>query len=168
MHTKRLELRALSRRDREAALDLLTDKSIGKTYMLPDFAAREDAAPLFQKLMELSLEEGRYIRGIYLKDYLIGFLNDVEIENGSIELGYLIHPDHQGRGYMTEALRAAIRELFGLGFRRVVAGAFEENAASVRVMIKAGMSKMEKSEDIEYHGTTHHCVYYSVVKDDSE
>lgn len=164
IQTARLILKPFAEQDADAALDLLTNETISKTYMLPDFARREDALPLFHRLMTLSRNENRYVRGIYLDGRLIGYLNDVEIENGSMEVGYLIHPDHHGKGYMTEALGAAIRDLFARGYREVIAGAFEGNNASIRVMEKAGMTKLEKVDEIDYRGQTHRCIYYSIQR----
>lgn len=163
-HTERLTLKPFSVEDAEAALDILTNRDIKKTYMLPDFENREATLPLFRRLMELSLEKSRYIRGIYRNGKLIGFLNDVEISGSAMELGYVIHPDFQGQGFMTEALRFAISDLFQRGYDRIICGAFDHNAASIRVMEKAGMHRIEKTDDIEYRGETHRCVYYTISK----
>ena len=130
--------------------------------MLPDFGKKEDATPLFRRLMALSQDETHFVRGIWAEGQLVGFLNDVEIENGTIELGYVIHPAHHGKGYATEALRLAIRALFHRGFREVTAGAFAENPASLRVMEKAGMVRLSKTDKIEYRGKVHQCIYYSI------
>ena len=162
--TKRLTIMRMRECDMEAALDLLTNHIVKQTYMLPDFEKREDAIPLFRRILELSQGEKRYVRGIYLNDYLIGYSNEVEINDKSIELGYLIHPDYHGQGYMTEALTALIPDLFARGFDEVVCGAFEENPASLRVMAKAGMMLLEKSDELEYRGKTHRCIYYSAKK----
>ena len=157
-------LRPIQLQDREAMLDILTDDTVKQTYMLPDFADRRDALPLFRRLAELSRDESRYVRGICLEERLIGFLNDVEIQDGSIELGYVIHPDFQGKGYMTEALRSAVDALFLMGYREIICGAFEENAASIRVMVKAGMQKLSRTDEMEYRDKRHQCVYYSIMK----
>ena len=162
--TKRLTIKRISELDQEAALDLLTNHVIKKTYMLPDFEKREDAIPLFQRLQKMSVEDKRYIRGIYLNDYMIGYANEVEVKEKSIEIGYLIHPDFHGKGYMTEALKALIPDLFELGYEEVICGAFEENPASLRVMAKAGMTLMEKSDELEYRGRVHRCIYYGAKK----
>ena len=50
------------------------------------------------------------------------FINDCGIKGEEIEIGYVIHPDHQGHGYATEAVRAIICELREMGFRKVIAG----------------------------------------------
>ena len=143
---------------------LLTDPVIGRTFMLPDYPDPEAALPLFRRMMDLSHNENRYVRGICINGILIGFMNDTEIKDKSIELGYVIDPVHHGKGYMTHALTMAINELFEKGFETVIAGAFAENAASIRVMEKCGMQRLEHTDSIEYRGKTHPCVYYSIQK----
>ena len=160
-----IRLASLRAADLETMLDILTNDCVKQTYMLPDFPSREDAVPLFQKLVGLSGDSRRFVRGIYSDETLVGFLNDVEIENGAIELGYVIHPRFQGNGYATEALGIAIGELFHLGFQAVITGAFRQNAASIRVMEKNGMTRTEKTEPIDYRGKTHICVYYTKVQE---
>lgn len=153
-------LRRILPEDQERMLDILTSEKVNKTYMLPDFKHREDAAPLFERLMNMSQGQEKFIRAIDLDGGLIGFINQVEVENKAIELGYVIHPDFHGRGYMTQALPIAMNELFKLGYEEVITGAFSTNAASIRVMEKCGMTKLRKTDDIEYRGVTHTCVYY--------
>lgn len=143
---------------------LLTDRQIAKTYMLPDCETEEEIHRMFLRFVDLSRQDGRYVAGIYLEGELIGFLNDVENNGSRIELGYVIRPDFWGRGYATQALRGAINDLFCRGYEEVVAGAFLENPASIRVMMKSGMNKLPLEEDIDYRGETHHCVYYSVKR----
>jgi RimJ/RimL family protein N-acetyltransferase len=63
-----------------------------------------------------------------------------EAENTQGALGWCVDPAYSGRGYATEAAAELLRICFEeLGLRRVVAGAFADNAASVRVMEKIGM-----------------------------
>ena len=161
-------LRPILPEDRERMLDILTSEKVNKTYMLPDFAHREDAVPLFQRLLDMSGSGTKYVRAIDMEGGLIGFVNQVEPADRSIELGYVIHPDFQGKGYMTEALRLAIEELFTLGWNEVMAGAFSANIASIRCMEKCGMERLEKTEEIEYRGTVHLCRYCSVKRQERE
>ena len=155
-------LRELTEQDEAALLRLLTNEKIKRTYMLPDFPRREDAVPLAKRLMALSREERRFVRGMDEGGILVGFLNDVEIAENTIELGYVVHPGHWSKGFATAALTLAISQLFQQGFREVLCGAFEENPASIRVMEKAGMQKLDKTEEIDYRGRLHRCVYYSM------
>ena len=155
-----LKLRPFLPTDQTRILETVTSTKVNQTYMLPDFEKLEDAVPLFERLSKLSLDSSRFVRCIDVDGQAIGFLNDVEIKDGSIELGYVIHPECHNCGYMTRALKAAIDELFTLNYQRVVCGAFEGNKASQRVMEKAGMTKIEFTEIIEYRGKQHLCVYY--------
>lgn len=60
-------------------------------------------------------------------------------ETGEVDFGYVFARDHWGRGYATEAARAALGHGFrSLGFKEVVANAVPENAASRRVLEKLG------------------------------
>ena len=62
--------------------------------------------------------------------------------HGQGEVGWAIHPDHQGNGYATEASRAMLGLAFdGLGLHRVVARCDGRNTASVAVMERLGMRK---------------------------
>ena len=162
IHTPRLCLRALEDRDCDRMVDLLTNKEIARTYMLPDFSTREDAVKLFRRLQCLSRKEDRFVYGICLDDRLIGFFNDVEIQESAIELGYAILPPYQNQGYATEVLSAAIATLFAMGYTTVNTAAFEENPASIRVMEKCGMTRLEKTEQIDYRGRTHRCVCFAI------
>lgn len=155
-----ISLQSIAEKDIPLVADILQDDRVNPTYMVPDLT-REDAMRLSARIANLSNQKDRYVRGVYQGEILVGFLNDVGIEGTAIELGWVIAPMHQGNGYATEAVRAAITELFAKGYTTVEAGAFTENAASIRVMEKAGMTLQEKTEIIEYHGQAHICVYYA-------
>lgn len=69
-----------------------------------------------------------------------------QVRNVQAELGWVLHPDHTGHGYATEAVRAAIDTCFGpLGLRRVHAGCFTANEPSWRLMERIGMRREEDS-----------------------
>lgn len=58
------------------------------------------------------------------------------------ELGWVLDPDHGGRGLATEAVRALLDVAFdGLGVRRVTASCFAANVASWRLMERVGMRR---------------------------
>ena len=63
-------------------------------------------------------------------------------EEGVTEVLYLLDPAHHGRGYATEAARAALRHGFEmLGLERIVAWAMHDNTASLAVMRRIGMTR---------------------------
>ena len=162
LSTEHLRLQPMTDDHRDDFIDLFTNQEVAKTYMVPDFKTREEFVRLFENIKGMSSSSQRFVYGICLEDRLIGLLNDVGIADGVIELGYLIHPSQKGKGYATEALGAAIKELFRLGFPAVKTGAFAENNASMRVMEKCGMTRTGELEQIPYRGKEHTCIYYQI------
>ena len=158
--TPRLSLHPLEEADSDAMIALLTDKIVTKTYMVPDFASRDEAYRLFDRIRILSNTKDRFVYGIYDVSGLVGMINAVDDDGERIELGFALHPSVHNRGYATEALTAAMAELFRLGYQAVRAGAFPENAASLRVMEKCGMSRLEETERVTYRGCTYDCIMY--------
>jgi RimJ/RimL family protein N-acetyltransferase len=58
------------------------------------------------------------------------------------EIGYIVHPDHQGLGFTTEACREVLRIAFDeLGLHRVIGRIEPRNVASGRVLEKLGMRR---------------------------
>ena len=161
--TKNLVLKPLENKDRNILISLLEDPLIKKTYMCPVFKNDEDKDKCFLRLKDISNENNKILYGIYQNKLLIGFINEVVSYNDTIELGYLITPKEWNKGYATEALSAMISEVFRMGYKVVECGHFEENPASGRVMQKCGMHKIAKTETIEYAGTKHLCLYYSIT-----
>ncbi len=165
INTERLVIKPLTAEDEKAISKLFTDNIVKKTYILPDFKDPEHLSRYFMRILEISNSKEHYLYGVYLKDSmeLVGMINDTEIDgNESIELGYAYLPEHFGKGYATEALGGMINYLKGLGFRRVNAGAFEENPASMRVMEKCGMTRTGMTGSLQYRGVEHKVIYYSV------
>ena len=63
------------------------------------------------------------------------------LDEDVLEVGYLFLRSHWRRGYATEAARALVELALGLpGVTEVVAGVDPSNAASVRVLEKAGLT----------------------------
>ena len=89
LKTERLVLHSFSDSDIDYALSIFYNDEIKKTYMLPDFPSRENAVALFERLERLSMNPARFVYGIYLDETLIGFINDVEIADQTIEVGYV-------------------------------------------------------------------------------
>lgn len=160
--TERLNIKPYEESDRADLSEILTNEEINKTFMIPDFKREEELEKMVNRIIDYSYLDEHFERGIYLDDKLIGFVNDVGIEGGEIELGYVIHPAFQGKGYATEMLKAVIDELLQTKFSKVITGVFIENTASIRVMQKCGMQRIDKEEDIVYQGINHHCIYFSI------
>ncbi|UCG62074.1 MAG: GNAT family N-acetyltransferase [Candidatus Zixiibacteriota bacterium] len=78
---------------------------------------------------------------------LIGWagVGPLEFDESQIEIFYGLARHHWGRGYATEAARAVLDYAFGtIGIKRLVGIANPENAASVKVLEKIGMTFEKK------------------------
>jgi RimJ/RimL family protein N-acetyltransferase len=63
-------------------------------------------------------------------------------EHKQAEIGFMFHPDHQGKGYATEAAREVVRLAFTTYDLHRLEGRLEvRNTASARVLEKLGMRK---------------------------
>ena len=64
----------------------------------------------------------------------------------------VVDPDHSGRGYASEAVAAVVDHSFRrLGVRRITAGCFADNAASVRILEKVGMRREQHGVGDSWH-----------------
>jgi aminoglycoside 6'-N-acetyltransferase len=61
-------------------------------------------------------------------------------DGSEVEIGYSLHPDHQGHGFASEAVAALIRAVREQGVRSVVAGCDLDNAASARLLERLGFA----------------------------
>ena len=74
---------------------------------------------------------------------LVGHVSlTVDPRHRQAEIGFIFHPDRQGRGYATEAAAAVLRIAFDrYGVHRVSGTLEARNAASARVLEKLGMRR---------------------------
>lgn len=163
--TERLVLRSLDESDKDVLFILFNDTQVKKTYMIPDLG-EEKMNNLLDRIISLSTDKKHFVYGITFNHQLVGFMNDVSIENKEIEVGYFISSKEWNKGYASEALTAAVDVLFDMGFEKVKAAHFENNLASGRVMEKAGMHKVGLGEVIEYRGQKHQCIDYEIIKNE--
>ena len=166
--TKRLVLKCLEDKDQKDMIEIVKNPLVKKTYMLPDLNNEQEENKLFNRLKDLTTSDKHYTYGIYLNNIVVGFINDVVIDNDEIEVGFFINPKYWNQGIASEALVVMIKELSRVGFNRIVSGHFVENPASGRVMQKCGMKLIDKEEDIVYRYETHHVLYYAMDRREYE
>jgi RimJ/RimL family protein N-acetyltransferase len=64
----------------------------------------------------------------------------LSVEHQQGEIGYIFHPDHQGKGYATEAAAEMLRLGFAdLGLHRIIGRCSARNTASAKLMTRLGM-----------------------------
>lgn len=163
VNTNRLILKSIDEKDYDRFSILLTNEEIKQTYMIPDFKSKDELLNVTKRIANITNDLTRFTYGIYLDELLIGYINETEKDDETIELGYFIDPTYKGKGYASEALKAAVSELFNMGFKTIKAEAFIDNIASQKVMMKAGMKKTEEAiDDEEYHGVYHKVARYQI------
>lgn len=146
LQTNRLVLRKLTMEDVPSYYARIGSSEAVTKYML--FSAHRD---IFESVASIQkalrrYEEGRCYRwGIALKsdNSLIGIIEllrfDEEAE--SCSFAYMLGEEYWGKGYGTEALRAAFDFAFHrMGIAEICADHMTENPASGAVMRKAGMT----------------------------
>ena len=87
-------------------------------------------------------------------DHIIGSIDYKYLPvDGLTEVGYGLNPRYQGKGYMTEALRAFLAFGKSMGVRRVRADTLKDNVASQRVLQKCGFRFLKEEETLWWETT---------------
>ncbi|MGN9914700.1 GNAT family N-acetyltransferase [Phytohabitans sp. LJ34] len=119
------------------------DQDVARLFLVHD----PGGETLFGPLQMVDRDTGLVIGGI-------GFFGPPDVD-GTVELGYGVAPEVEGRGYTTEALRGLLAWAFGTGrVRRAVADTMHHNVGARRVMEKAGMRRVETPERVCYYEIT--------------
>ena len=72
---------------------------------------------------------------------VIGFISAEKHSNTQAEIGYALHPDYWGKGFIPEATQAMVSTLFSLtSMREIMATVRASNSASRRVLEKCGFT----------------------------
>lgn len=138
--TARLRLRPLELDDWPAVHAFASDPTT--MAFMPEGVM--DDAQTRQFIAEHCSDESRYYAAELLaEDRLIGYLPFHPWYSARIyEIGWVLHPDYQGKGYATEAAAALLAHGFTtLGLHRVIATCQPQNPASWRIMEKLGMRR---------------------------
>jgi RimJ/RimL family protein N-acetyltransferase len=136
LETARLMLRAPRRGDGKAIVRLVNDRRIVENTVRIPHPYRLDDAETF--IAAANRQVGEATLAILREGELIGMCGVSPRQDGP-EIGYWLGVPFWGRGYATEAARAAIDHAFGvLGHETLQAGARVSNPASRRVLEKCG------------------------------
>ncbi len=146
LKTARLRLRPQTMEDLEWQYDL---RHLPEVFRYLPFGgeSRDDLVEVMEKRVKMThwTEEGGSVMLIAEEIYSgarvgeVCLFSDKQVQETG-EIGYILHPDYQGKGYAAEAAREMLR----LGFddanlHRIVAKCNAENKASLHVMLKLGM-----------------------------
>ncbi|MCQ4085855.1 GNAT family N-acetyltransferase [Saccharibacillus sp. JS10] len=179
MLTERLELKSFTP---EHAEELLALRIKNQAFLEPLEPIRSDSYLTLagQQTEILQSEQGRirdqgYIYGIFLQEngQLIGRAALTGIARGPFQnsnLGYFLDEAHNGKGYMTEAVRGVLKLAFTQhNLHRVQAGVMPRNTPSLRVLEKAGFRKEGLAERyLKINGVWEDHVLFGITIEDWE
>jgi [ribosomal protein S5]-alanine N-acetyltransferase len=131
----------------------------------------EDAANIVLEMIRYYGDDANYNWGIEYDKKVIGRIKVTEISprDNYMQIGYDIGAAYRGRGIMSEALKAVISFLFDqIGVHRIYGQCRVNNAASARVMQKAGMicEGRQRKHFIEEDGSYSDVDIYGIIKED--
>ena len=97
----------------------------------------------------------------------IGWFQGHNVERLSAEVGYWLGKEHRGKGIMTEAVKVLSRYIFdNTPIIRLYAVPFEYNPASMRVLEKAGFTKLAVLRKAGFkNGKIFDLHYYELLKE---
>lgn len=146
LNTNRLTLRWIDAGDAQAVYAIFSDPEVVRFWSSP---AWTDIAQASQSIEEslANTQKGTYLRlGIVLKEsgQLIGQLSfyDIFFSSRRCAIGYALARPFWGKGYLSEAMAAAVDYAFGdLGLNRIEADIDPRNDASAKLLEKMAFVK---------------------------
>ena len=167
IRTDRLFLRRFTMEDLEAYARIMGDQNVGRWFPKGDGYTREESEKSLTNILKHWDKNGFGIWAIVDKasDVLIGRCGlNLIADTSEVEVDFVVAPDSWGRGYATEAAKAALAYGFEkLKLDRIIALAKPDNTASRRVIEKIGMRYLKNAE---YWGIT--CAYYAISRSQYE
>ncbi len=169
LQTTRLELRQIHESDAKDLYVLRSDKRVMQYIDRPMAERIEDALALINKIEEsLKANEG-ITWGISLRNdsRLIGTIGFWRMDkpNYRAEIGYMLHPEMQGKGLMHEAISAVIKYGFeNLNLHSIEANVNPLNVVSKKILEKNGFVREAYfKENYYYNGKFLDSLIYSLV-----
>lgn len=169
LQTTRLELRQIQESDAKDLYVLRSDKRVMQYIDRPMAERIEDALALINKIEEsLKANEG-ITWGISLRNdsRLIGTIGFWRMDkpNYRAEIGYMLHPEMQGKGLMHEAISAVIKYGFeNLNLHSIEANVNPLNVVSKKILEKNGFVREAYfKENYYYNGKFLDSLIYSLV-----
>ena len=146
IQTKRLLLRPLHIDDVDAMYTYRSRDDVCRFLMHPP-QTHDDVERLIAKSRSDLAEEGQALTLAVIERDTGAFVGDAVLfwrsrENRAGEIGYVLNPQHAGRGFATEAGAALLRLGFDhYGLHRIIGRLDARNIASGRVLEKVGMRR---------------------------
>jgi ribosomal-protein-alanine N-acetyltransferase len=161
LKTDRLILRPQVQADASDLFAILSDPEAMRFWNRPAISRLAVVEELVCE-QQVAMAEGlcRYWT-VGLNGDAIGSVDLSLIQDGSAELGFLLRPDHWGRGLASEAVGAvAAHGLATLRLRRLAAVVQTANRAAARVLEKNGFAIVESRPVLMADGQSRDCAFY--------
>lgn len=144
LETERLILRKMVLNDAEAVFAYASNSEVSRYTLWETHRSIEDSRAFLEFATQKYENGGEPDWGIVYRGNgcLVGACGLVnwEAEHARAEVGFVLSREYWGRGLMSEAVQAILRFGFErMNLNRIEARCIAENAASARVMEKAGM-----------------------------
>lgn len=145
LHTDRLVLRELVKEDALALHRMRSDERVMRHIPRDLEQAVEESERLIATIAEGRAANSSLTWAITMKESgemvgTIGYYR-LQLEHHRGEIGYLLHPDHWGKGFASEALAVALDHGFReFGFHSIEAVTDPENNASNKLLERSGFT----------------------------
>ena len=171
LETRRLTLGKITVFDAEDMYSYASLNSVTRYLLWAPHLNIEDTRGYIE-FLNRQYKKGNYADwGIKLKNCgtfigTVGFA-DFDYENNVGEVGYVLNPAYQGKGYMTEAVNAVLAVAFdGIGLSKVVLRIIDENRASIRLALRLGFVLDHISDTpLNIKGIDRTICYYVLAKE---
>ena len=148
LRTERLLLRPFAPDDLDALYAMQSDEAVARWLYNEPRTLEETRELLARKVGGDALRgEGEWLSAAVVLEATGELVADVSLHWASVahrqgEVGFVVHPSHQGKGYATEASRPLLDFAFGpLGLHRVIGRLELRNVGSARVLEKLDMRR---------------------------
>jgi len=169
IHTQRLKLRELTEGDLQAVHDYASDPEVVRyTPFGPNTMV--DTKNFLDGALSRQKEEPRTDIGLGIElreeGRLIGTCRINKTSENEAYVGYILNKRYWGHGYATEAAGALMRFGFTeLGVHRIYADCHPDNAASIRVLEKIGMTlEGRRREYMMFHGEYSDTLLFAMLR----
>ena len=146
LETPRLTLRPLVEGDFDAMHEMRSNPDVMRYLYQEPYTPEETRSALARRSASAAwVREGDWLSAAVVERATGLVVGDVALHwvserDRTAEIGFVLDPRHQGKGFATEAARALLDWTFTTaGFHRVIGRTEARNAASARVLEKLGM-----------------------------
>lgn len=170
LESERLIYRKLTEDDADAIYRLRSNPDTMQFIPRPLLKTQEEAIEMIQWINQKIAENTDINWGICKKDTgeMISFSGfyRMEPENHRTEIGYMLLPEHAGKGYVTEIVATLLKYGFEtLSLNSICAVIDPDNIASEKVLQKNNFKKEGHfKQDILFDGRFLDSVYYAILK----